>query len=558
MRFIPSIRPASLALPALLALQALATPALAQLDQFAHLGPPVAPPENPLTAEKALLGKILFWDEQLSATKTVACGTCHQPAAGFADPRVRSGPPLYPGADRTLGTPDDVFGSPSLPRVLGDHLYESHVIFGMGPQATRRSTPSVLNVAYAPHLFLDGRANDTFVDPDTGAVISATGAALENQALGPLLSDKEMSTVGRTAAELAQEMHVMIPLADAEAIPQAMAQFINAQRYPHLFERAFGDEDITGVRIAQALASYMRTLVVTDVPFDRFLAGDSSALTAQERAGHDLFHGAARCSECHGGPLLTDFAFHNIGVDPVGDDTGREQASHDLGDRGKWKTPGLRAVELTAPYFHDGSAATLEDVVEFYDIGGLHTAPNLAPQMVPLGLSSAEKAALVAFLKRPLTDPRLALEQVPFDRPRLFSESSRAPLTFGEGTAGSGGFVPRMSLLEGARRAYEITIAVEHGRGGAPAGLLSATAFYPAGAAFQGSTLYVPYGAGSRLHRTILEGSGPGNGHASLRYDLGSVSGATAGTRLYFQWLIYDPTSQGRLAASEAALAVMF
>ncbi len=538
----------------LLGILLLAAPAVS----LAQLPPPVAPPENPVTAEKIKLGKILFWDEQLAATKTVACGTCHQPSAGFADPRVQNGSALYPGADRAFGTEDDVFGSPSLPTVQSDHLYGTHVVFGLGIQSTRRNSPTVLNTAYAPHLFLDGRAEGAFHDPVTGALISATGAALETQSLGPLLSHMEMSEFGRTIGDLTTAMRVMRPLAEAEAIPQDLVQFIGPGRYPALFEQTFGTDEVTGVRIAQALATYMRTLVVTDVPFDRFLSGDSSALTPLEREGHDLFHGAAGCADCHTGPLLTDFGFHNIGVDPLIDDTGREQATLNPADRGKWKTPGLRAVELTAPYFHDGSVATLEEVLDFYNQGGVHSAPNLAPEMVPLGLSSSQKAAIVAFLKRPLTDPRLAQEVAPFDRPRLFTESSRAPIAFGDATPGSGGIEPEMILVEGARRAFTITIGVQNGLGGAPAGLLTSTAFHPGSIPFQGAALYVPYGAGSRLDRTVLQGSGPGNGFSSIHYDLSHLSGAVIGTRLYFQWLVYDPSSQGRLSASRPALAILY
>ena len=544
-------------LPGLILLAAPAT-CLAQLGRPVELAPPLAPPENPVTAEKALLGKILFWDEQLSATKTVACGTCHQPSAGFADPRVKVGPPRYPGADRTFGTVDDVFGSPSLPMVRADNLYTSHVLWGIGPQATRRNTPSILSAAYSPQLFLDGRAEGVFHDPATGAVVSASRAALETQSLGPLLSDDEMAEAGRTIHSLIADVRFMIPLADAEAIPQDMAEFIDASRYPLLFQRAFGSTEVTGVRIAQALATYMRTLAAADLPFDRFLAGDASALTPLERRGFDLFQGDAGCAACHTGALLTDFGFHNIGVDPAQDDTGREQATHDVADRGKWKTPGLRAVELTGPYFHDGSAATLEDVVEFYDLGGLHAAPNLAPKIAPLGLTSSDKAALVAFLKRPLTDPRLVQEAAPFDRPRLFTESTRAPRIFGASTAGSGGFEPQIVLLEGTRRGQMITIGVEGGLGGASGGLISSTSFIPAGIPFQGSTLYLPYGAGSRFYRAILEGSGPGNGFASIHYDMSALSGATIGMRLYFQWLIFDPTSQGRFSASMAALGIAY
>jgi cytochrome c peroxidase len=134
---------------------------------------------------------------------------------------------------------------------------------------------------------------------------------------------------------------------------------------------------------------------------DRFrLRGDHAALTPPERHGLWLYESKGRCWQCHGGPNFTDEGFHNTGVGWGGSpaDPGRERVTKDEADRGKFKTPTLRGVKLRAPYMHDGSVKTLEEVVEFYNRGGVAN-PNLDPAMRPLGLTKDELADLVAFLK---------------------------------------------------------------------------------------------------------------------------------------------------------------
>ncbi len=151
-----------------------------------------------------------------------------------------------------------------------------------------------------------------------------------------------------------------------------------------------------------------------------------------------------QCDSCHGGPLLTDQGFHNIGDRPQSEDSGRFAVTNLEEIRGSFKTPPLRNVELHAPYMHNGRFQTLEAVVEFYNRGGDFDAPNIDHGLIrPLNLAPEEKAALVAFMKRPLTDERVTKELPPFDKPMLYTESVRVPQISGPGRAGTGG-----SLLE--------------------------------------------------------------------------------------------------------------
>jgi cytochrome c peroxidase len=146
------------------------------------LGPPPQPPGNPVTAARANLGKALFWDEQLSSTRTVACGSCHQARVGGTDPRSVAGSAraTHPGPDGVRGTGDDVTGSPGVPLSAAGGWYEWSVAFGIGEQVTGRLANSHINAAYAPSLFWDGRARPTFVDPATGDTVLLNGGALES------------------------------------------------------------------------------------------------------------------------------------------------------------------------------------------------------------------------------------------------------------------------------------------------------------------------------------------------------------------------------------------
>jgi cytochrome c peroxidase len=158
-------------------------------------------------------------------------------------------------------------------------------------------------------------------------------------------------------------------------------------------------------RIAQAIAAYERTVVTGDSPYDRYLAGDKSAMSEAQLRGMGTFFGRGRCVICHSGFNFTDEKFHNLGVgmNLEKPDLGRFVVTNVEGDKGAFKTPTLRNIVLTAPYMHDGSEGTLEEVVEFYDRGG-NRNPWLSKDIQPLGLSPSEKRDLVAFMEA-LTGP---------------------------------------------------------------------------------------------------------------------------------------------------------
>ena len=415
--------------PALVAFALIAAPALSFAQSpggLAPLGPPPVPPENPMTEARILLGKALFWDEQLSVTGTVACGTCHRPAWAGTDPRtaLAGAASTHPGRNGRYGDGDDVRGSLGVPAHDAAGRYLGHPVFGHAPQVGGRKSPSVVNAAYAPSLFWDGRAGGTFIDPATGAVAIASGGALESQALRPLVDTAEMGHAGNAIADVAERIAHAKPLVFAADVPDALASWIGARDYAALFEEAFGTPGMSAVRIAFAIASYERTLVADRTPLDAELSGTPS-LTPLERDGLAVYL-RADCAACHGGALLADGEFHYLGVRPADEDPGRFAQTGDPRDLGAFRTPSLRDVAQRPPYMHDGRFATLEDVVDFYDRGGDFTSPDKDPRIRPLRLSPAERSALLAFLRRPLTDARVAAELPPFDRPTLFSETSRA------------------------------------------------------------------------------------------------------------------------------------
>src|SRR5262249_39354586 len=170
--------------------------------------------------------------------------------------------------------------------------------------------------------------------------------------------------------------------------------------YREAFKRAFGTADFTIDRVAKAIASNERTNLSGNASYDRFKAGDKAALSDAAQRGLALFEQKARRNRCHSGPNFTDEQFHNLGVGMTKPqlDLGRYEISKQEKDKGAFKTPTLRDIALTAPYFHDGSAQTLDEVVELYNTGG-HKNPFLSKEMLPLNLSAQEKADLVAFLR---------------------------------------------------------------------------------------------------------------------------------------------------------------
>ena len=220
---------------------------------------------------------------------------------------------------------------------------------GVDGNVLNRDTPTVANLAFTRALFRDGRSG-----------------SLEEQALEPLLAK----------AEMASDPTVLV------------ATLANNAEYRQLFEHAFGDGEVTLVRIARALATYERTLMVRDTAYDRWAAGDGTALSAAQQRGLALFEGKARCAECHPAPL-----FGSDDLDPVGtpdrasdgklvrgSDPGLARWTAQAAHHGAFRSPSLRGVADTAPYMHNGVYRTLEEVIEFYDEGGGRGLGFEAPQ----------------------------------------------------------------------------------------------------------------------------------------------------------------------------------
>lgn len=200
------------------------------------LNPLIAPAGNPVTATKAALGKVLFWDEQLASTRTVACGTCHIARGGGSDPRALSSNAnaRHPGADVTFGTADDIQGSPGVPLAQGTGSYVFSNAFGLREQVTKRRSMPHVNSAYPNLLFWEGRASDTFRDPLTGAVVLASGGALESQSLEPPVSDVEMGHTARNWSDVAARVAVVI-IPTYQHRHQRIASFpIRADQFLHM------------------------------------------------------------------------------------------------------------------------------------------------------------------------------------------------------------------------------------------------------------------------------------------------------------------------------------
>ena len=250
---------------------------------------------------------------------------------------------------------------------------------GNGGKSLPRNTPTVVNVDHRLPLFWDGRA-----------------ATAEAQALGPIGNPDEMG----------EDLDQLVST-ELAVVPEYRARFL----------RAFPGTGLTKDNLAAALAVFERSLLSHDAPLDRYLAGDTAAMSAEAVAGMAVFVGKGNCVKCHGGPQLTDNSFHNIGV--RGTDVGRFAILDLPVLKGSFKTPGLRDVALTAPYLHDGSAPTLAAVVELYDRGG-DAKDNLDPDIKPLALTPAEREQLVAFMTA-LT----ATQPVRVERPRLPGSSPR-------------------------------------------------------------------------------------------------------------------------------------
>ena len=304
----------------------------------------VWPDDTPRSEAAIELGRHLFFDPRLVLNEQQSCASCHSPHMGYAA------------------------GLAQEPRAHKD----------WAPSA--RNSPTLYNLAWAPVLHWDGRTPDgqCFTPEDTKAEVCL--APLESQAFKSMRSRKIYEGF----------------------MPKVAAE----PGYQQMFKEAFPpDGAVTHANMARAIAAFERTIVSNDSPFDRYLSGEQDAMTPEAKRGLELFEGKANCVVCHNGENLTDWEFHNIGV--LGDDPGRGDRVKSEDEKkellGAFKTPGLRNIALTAPYMHDGSLASLDAVVAFYNRGG-DDQTNLSPLMQPLDLTAQEQWDLVAFLNA-LTDP---------------------------------------------------------------------------------------------------------------------------------------------------------
>lgn len=339
---------------------------------------PEAPADNPTTPEKVALGRLLFWDPILSGQKDVACATCHLPESGYAEGRDLSigANGIGAGASRRFDEGN------TIPFVKRNSQAVLNSAFN-GIEATSREDPS------AAPMFWDSRVR-----------------SLEAQALEPIKAREEMR------GDAYQE---------AGALDTVVGRLNEIPDYRARFSRAFGGVNaVTAANLGRAIAAFERTLIATNSPFDRYMRGDTTAMTPLQIQGMERF-ARIGCAECHSGPMFTDFKPHVLGVPD-----NPKLASSDAGIGGAYafRTASLRNLTLTAPYMHNGTFATLDAVVRFYDNvrqgggrggrggpggrGNLARNPNVGPgDLDPLLRrlnTRGPRQDLVAFLEA-LTDP---------------------------------------------------------------------------------------------------------------------------------------------------------
>ena len=341
---------------------------------LAPLGDPPIPADNQQTAAKVGLGKLLFFDPRLGGDASVACGTCHEPSQGWAF-----------SEDLSRGYPGTVHW---------------------------RNSQTIVNSAYYGKLFWAGSSR-----------------SLEAQAR----SAAKGGVAGNGEDDIMEARLALIP------------------EYRKRFREVFGDEWPTIMNAWKAIAAFERAeLIQKDTPLDRYLQGDRSALSEQQIRGKAIFEGKANCIACHNGALASDEKFHNIGVPyaqrweedalaqitfrfeqyakgvtekmyrEIKDDAGLYYRTKNAWDKGKFRTPSLRYTAYTAPYMHNGTFFTMEEVVDFYDRGGVAEdgrttdfSETKSALIKPLGLTDEEKEDLVAFLEA------FSGEEILMDKPRL-------------------------------------------------------------------------------------------------------------------------------------------
>ncbi len=510
----------------------------------ASLPPVPVPPENPITEQKRVLGKILFWDEQFSTSNVVACATCHIPERAGTDPRIARNP----GIDNIPFTDDDILGSIGIIKSDVSNNFAPSFVFGLEPQITGRSANSVINAAYYADLFWDGRARGEFRDPITNAVVIAEGGALESQAVGPPLSSVEMAHAGLNWTELTTKLNQVRPLDLATDVPADVAAVLASKpSYGDLFEDAFGDPAITPTRIAFAIATYQRTLISDQSPWDAFTAGNDQALTPRQQDGFAQFV-ASSCITCHSDPLFKENDFRNIGLRPNAEDLGLAGITGNPFDSGKFKTPTVRNSKLKSTFMHNGMFTTLGDVVRFYT-----QAPG-SPPMFQDNLDTIMQftqvpdnmiGPMVDFMANGLLDPRVVSGTFPFDKPQLYTERVDAqPTVIGGGVPGTGGVVPKIVAASPAMiNISECRIGLGQARVGATARLMF-TRITPTGGVISPDYLYSQH---------IVTALGAATEKMSITIDM-----FQPGETIYMQWMIDDPAAPGGIAYSSIARVPIF
>lgn len=326
------------------------------------------PSNNPNTPEKVELGRLLFWDPIIGGERDMACATCHHPDLGYGD-----------GIDLAIGVNGSGIGPERTENTGGLDLSEP---IGRVP----RNAPTIINSAY------NGLTSSNGYDPLQSPMFWDSRAdALEGQCQGPPTSRSEMRGEAYT---------------EDDALDSVIARVAAIPEYVQLFDEAFGaSNSVTLENLTKAMAAFERAIVSKNSPYDQYLAGDLTALTDDEKNGLLLFNGKARCSNCHYGPMLSDFDHHALGVPENPDSPNNPDMGFE--DEFKFRTATVRNAQLTGPYMHNGMLATIKDVVEFMN-NGVSANPNITPDMLasdmtPLGLTEKEIDQIVAFIES-LTD----------------------------------------------------------------------------------------------------------------------------------------------------------
>ena len=477
------------------------------------------------------LGKAFFWDVQTSSDGKVACASCHfhagvdnrarntvnpGPNAVFDAPGVTAAGQVFAFTSFDAALIDDRVGSSGVQsRAFGSISLDpadpvdvcapvtptdpaEAAIFGAGAEGgerliTGRNTPSMINAIFNQDSFWDGRAKNGFNGQSpigaAGGAVLMTNSSLASQAVGPPLSEVEMSCAGRTfngpnsvgaklvpRSPLGKQLvdpadGVLGPLSRAPAPGLACGMAGQPCTYADLIAAAFGpgtpDDFVASFSLiwGQAIQAYESTLVANRTPYDRFVGGDPTALTAAQQQGLASFRKPGKCVTCHVEPEFTDASvrlagvpnpdgadpgFHNLGVSVEGQDLGRAASPAPHGaqpeNAGAFKTPSLRNVKLTAPYMHNGRLASLPDVLRFYHNAGSPTNQLDNPHISAVagngaaGFGNGPATEIVDFLENGLTDCRVEHELAPFDHPELPVQNG--PVIPARGSGGDGTACP--------------------------------------------------------------------------------------------------------------------